>query len=180
MLLYCCAKSSFFGEKEHLGALLLSPSLLSAHLAAVLRARNPYDMSHKEPKVDKSGWLYKQGEARKSWKKRFMKLCGDKLYYYSSPKVSPCSFREGFQGPISFRSHRCQQELAQRIPCTWPPSVGKTAGASGGGGAVPPAALGVGTATLSASETSDAPLAEVMDGRPLLSLLLALLLRSSR
>ena len=44
-------------------------------------------MSHKEPKVDKSGWLYKQGEARKSWKKRFMKLCGDKLYYYSSPKV---------------------------------------------------------------------------------------------
>ena len=44
--------------------------------------------SHKEPKVDKSGWLYKQGEARKSWKKRFMKLCGDKLYYYSSPKVS--------------------------------------------------------------------------------------------
>ena len=40
------------------------------------------------PKVDKSGWLHKQGEQRKSWKKRFMKLSGQTMYYYPGPKVS--------------------------------------------------------------------------------------------
>lgn len=45
-------------------------------------------MSKKEPKCEKNGWLHKQGEQRKSWKKRFMKLCGQTLYYYPGPKVS--------------------------------------------------------------------------------------------
>jgi hypothetical protein len=50
---------------------------------------NKYLLSFSEMsgKVEKSGWLHKQGEQRKSWKKRFMKLCGQTLYYYPGPKV---------------------------------------------------------------------------------------------
>ena len=66
-------------------------------------------MSKKEPKCEKNGWLHKQGEQRKSWKKRFMKLCGQTLYYYPGPKVS--SQAKYVQIPQYFLNLFCSLDL---------------------------------------------------------------------
>ena len=35
-------------------------------------------------KILKSGYLLKKGEVNKSWKRRFVVLCNDNIYYYKT------------------------------------------------------------------------------------------------